>query len=213
MGMYDCLIDRKHYDEPVQVKCFYVPIFAGEDYYSISNAYTWHSGGRLVSYNVGNELPLKTFYYDYPDDFVLVINETDFFLFALVENKRFKGFINSINDIPDRIKNFYSSNGKKIIASNKESIQSYINDRMDVNVSFGDFNKKWLTQLTIEQRIGELWECLECEKKNIELDIQSPVKNSLEEVVVLTNILDEWKQKYPKEFSGFLKRYNLVWGE
>lgn len=62
MGMYDYLEDE-------QVKMFYRPIFSNE---SVEGEIgTWHSGGSLMSYTIGEELPLKTLYYQYPDNFIV----------------------------------------------------------------------------------------------------------------------------------------------
>jgi len=62
MGMYDYLGGQ-------QIKIFYRPIFSKNDILS-GKPITWHSGGNLYSYDVGDDLPLKTWYYKYPNDFI-----------------------------------------------------------------------------------------------------------------------------------------------
>lgn len=64
MGMYDYLGGE-------QVKIFYSPIFSPKDSMGTEGASTWHSGGGMRSFEVGDELPLKTLYYQYPENFLM----------------------------------------------------------------------------------------------------------------------------------------------
>ena len=63
MGMYDYLGGE-------QVKIFYVPIFVEKDYID-QKPTIYHSGGSLRSFKKGEELPLKTLYYKYPQNFII----------------------------------------------------------------------------------------------------------------------------------------------
>ncbi len=63
MGMYDYLGGE-------QVKIFYVPIFVEKDCID-QKPTTYHSGGSLRSFKKGEELPLKTLYYKYPQNFII----------------------------------------------------------------------------------------------------------------------------------------------
>lgn len=61
MGMYDTCSGK-------QIKCFYVPIFHAD---KNGNSGTYHSGGLLRNFEIGDKLPVKTLYYKYPNDFII----------------------------------------------------------------------------------------------------------------------------------------------
>ena len=70
MGMYDYLNGE-------QVKCFYIPIF----YYSeMENEMGFnsihHSGGQLIEYHNGDKLPLKTRWYKYSENLIILDSRT-----------------------------------------------------------------------------------------------------------------------------------------
>lgn len=58
MGLYD-------YINGEQVKVFYSPI------YDEDSKNTWHSGGRMVGFDNGDEVPLKTLYFKRPSNFMV----------------------------------------------------------------------------------------------------------------------------------------------
>lgn len=62
MGMYDFINDN-------QVKCFYVPMYTIDAY--IDKPCIYYSHGTMDSFNIGDELPLSTLYYKYPDNFMI----------------------------------------------------------------------------------------------------------------------------------------------
>lgn len=64
MGLYD-------YINGEQIKIFYHPIF------DESSKDTWHSGGSMVGYNTGEQVPIKTFYYNRPKNFI-VFDENEY---------------------------------------------------------------------------------------------------------------------------------------
>lgn len=53
-----------------QVKLFYIPIFS-EKSIGTKDSVTWQSGGRMRSFRIGDELPLRTLYYNYPENFMI----------------------------------------------------------------------------------------------------------------------------------------------
>lgn len=57
MGLYD-------YINGEQIKCFYRPIFS-------EGQGVWHSGGRMIGFSDGDEIPVKSMYYKYPDNFMI----------------------------------------------------------------------------------------------------------------------------------------------
>jgi hypothetical protein len=63
MGMFDTIEDE-------QIKVFYVPIFSNK-YIKEGQEQTWHSGGRLKHYGPDDDLPLTTWYYKYPENFMI----------------------------------------------------------------------------------------------------------------------------------------------
>lgn len=64
MGLYD-------YINGEQIKIFYHPIF------DENSKDTWHSGGSMIDYNTGEQVPIKTLYYNRPKDF-LVFDENEY---------------------------------------------------------------------------------------------------------------------------------------
>lgn len=59
MGLYD-------YINGEQVKAFYSPIYDND------TKGTWHSGGRMVGFDNGDEVPLQTLYYKRPSNFMIL---------------------------------------------------------------------------------------------------------------------------------------------
>lgn len=81
MGMYDYLAGE-------QVKCFYIPVFNSNINDLIIKDITWHSGGLMRDYNIGDKLPLNTLYYKYPKDFIIFdINYDPKFIFIVKDGK------------------------------------------------------------------------------------------------------------------------------
>ena len=83
MGMFDTLISD---DYETQVKCFYIPMYEGK-YKDYFDRLTSHLGGSLQEYKVGDSVPAKTMYYEYPNIFLIYLQdgfskeEYDFVLF------------------------------------------------------------------------------------------------------------------------------------
>lgn len=67
MGMYNFINDN-------QVKCFYTPIYTIDGY--IDKPCIYYNHGTMDSFNIGDELPLSTLYYKYPNN--LMIFDYDF---------------------------------------------------------------------------------------------------------------------------------------
>lgn len=68
MGMYDII-------NGFQVKCFTVPIYYGRGVFGLEEFKDYglgFSGGSLRSYHVGDEVPYKTWWYDYTPDFNVI---------------------------------------------------------------------------------------------------------------------------------------------
>lgn len=98
--MYDYINDE-------QVKCFYTPIFhdIDNDCFSLMN-------GNLLSFRNNVEVPYKTYYYDYGQNFIILsLDETDCSsLFHVIKNGKVFKTVKNINDI-----NKYINNNEKII--------------------------------------------------------------------------------------------------
>ncbi len=86
MGMYDYLGGE-------QIKIFYAPIFSPKGMSMNDKAGTWHSGGKLCSYGVGDELPLKTLYYHYPQNFLVYDYRFEYEDVWVIENGTFERIV------------------------------------------------------------------------------------------------------------------------
>lgn len=85
MGMYDYLGGE-------QIKIFYRPIF-DRNKEEPSQSSFWHSGGSLASYDKGEELPLKTIYYQYPNDFMVYDYRWDYTDVWVIRNGQFEKLV------------------------------------------------------------------------------------------------------------------------
>jgi hypothetical protein len=212
MGMYDYLVDEK-YD--TQVKLFYTPIYTNEPLYE--NQHTWHSGGNLITYQKYSLLPLKTMYYEYPNDFVILLKPiVNRFEAALVKNGQFHGFVRD-GENTEGFSYYYSDRGEKLNINHAKQVRQYLNEYKLVysdreNKKIEKFKEKWVQPLTVEQRIGELHQCYICEiQMKEDIDFQEfMVKDSLENII---QKLDELKTEYPLEFQKYLNKHDLEWKE
>ena len=108
MGMYD-------YINGEQVKCFYRPIFS-------ENEGLWHSGGLMRSYVDGDELPLKTMYYKYPNNFMIfdyIDYDDECFIHIVKDKKIYKTC--DLNDIKDE----YFEDNKLVVSYYGSSILNF----------------------------------------------------------------------------------------
>lgn len=62
MGLYDSINGE-------QIKCFYTPIFSTPEG-------IWYSGGHMIDFIDGDEVPTKSMYYKYPDNFIILDHDT-----------------------------------------------------------------------------------------------------------------------------------------
>lgn len=81
LGMYDCLGGE-------QVKIFYRPIFQLNKQAPEDSSYWW-SGGSLNSYDEEDELPLKTLWYQYPENFMVYDYRWDYEDVWIIRNGKF----------------------------------------------------------------------------------------------------------------------------
>jgi hypothetical protein len=213
MGMFDTFVDSK-LEYETQIKCFYLPIFNGEEP-TYDGYYTWHSGGRLAYYNVGDEVPLKTSYYEYPPDFCLIM-PTDEYEVCAVESGKFAGFIKKIEEIPDKFSHFYTYHGDKIKASSRNGVIKYAEDvvvekkkEFDTR-DFFELFKSWHEPLTYEQQLGELFDCFQMEQHFIGNEFMG---SGLPRVIQITECIEKFREKDPKSFQNFLTKNDLKWGE
>lgn len=71
ISLYDYLGDE-------QVQLFYSPI--------ICNEKIAYLGGNFLKFNKGDKLPLKTLYYQYPDNFIVYHNRTSEKIISIIKN-------------------------------------------------------------------------------------------------------------------------------
>lgn len=115
MGMYDYLNGE-------QVKCFYSNLHCKEN----DEWQVCRSGGNLVEYQSGDELPLKTFYYKYPKDF-LILDEFDNIVHTIKDGKLHN--TEELDDILNidtyLLNNVYDYYGKELKISSLENLKEY----------------------------------------------------------------------------------------
>jgi hypothetical protein len=203
--MFDTLVDERY---ETQVKCFYRPVFTEELYFG---AHTAHDGGSLATYCVGDKLPLKTLYYDYPKNMCIVLDSlNDEYEIALVENGRFSGFISDCLDAPEEITEFYTRMGTKIKTKNRYEVKKYIEENKNEfekdfeERNFEEIASKWLTPISLEQELGELIEC--CSFHQHFKDKKLSMKMEHEKILMA---IKEFGEKHPIVFSAFMKINNI----
>jgi len=84
MGMYDYLGGE-------QVKIFYRPIFQVNKEVPEESSYWW-SGGSLNSYGEEDKLPLKTLWYQYPENFMIYDYRWDYEDVWIIRDGKFRRF-------------------------------------------------------------------------------------------------------------------------
>ncbi|PFJ29065.1 MULTISPECIES: hypothetical protein [Bacillus cereus group] len=207
MKACDYLVDERY---EAEINCFYNPIFSGEGVQIIR---TWHSGGSLSTFQVGDKLPLKTLYYEYPENFCIVLNPIfNKFELALVENGTFSGFIIDALDAPEEIRSFYTFKGFKIKAENGREIKSYIDnyrEELEKENGTGDFaslTAKWIEPLTPEQQLGELVDCYLWAKRHKDDEEFSENPNYHEEILLS---IKEFAEEHPNAFTSFITKKQI----
>ncbi len=149
MGMYDYLGGK-------QIKAFYIPVY--NDRHIDLLRYTWHSGGILR--DLDENLPLKTIYYKYPDDFIVL--NFDMKSFWIIKDRRFVEF-KSCEDMTEQdLKgNVYGYYGALLNVNSLEDFAQLEIDVEDNNVSENIYFDKWHnTDYQDEKELGELIFCL-----------------------------------------------------
>lgn len=125
MGLYD-------YINGEQVKCFYIPVFS-------EHGGVWHSGGRMISFTDGDEVPVKTMYYKYPDNFMIFDHNSyfgDCYVHIIKDKKVFKTC--TVTDMKDEyfvgnelVVSYY---GAKIFnIKSVQDMKDYINASLEFN--------------------------------------------------------------------------------
>jgi len=208
MGMFDYLISRGN---DVQVKCFYLPIY--------SNGKVWHSGGLLRTFHSGDEVPIKTLYYEYPKDFIVVLDrEIDNYDLAYFKEGMFIDFCN-IENIQDRMiinNNIYSELGRKLKIYTIEDLERYIRERKEEwekeDRNFLKFNAKWNYDIPLKFRLGELFECYFYTVKQIEM--KDSFMNWEEELDKIASDIINFYIDFPQTYNNFIAENNLKdWGD
>lgn len=209
MNLYDTFYDDRY---ETQVNCFYGIVFykGGEG----ETDYTLHTGGSNCGFRPGDALPISTLYYEYPNDFVIILNPlVDKFDAVLVENGRFVGFLQDVIDAPETIKGFYTREGSRLKVINayqaKEYIHTYIDefnkDESDRNAI--DFAKTWVEPRSLEEELGELIEAFTWAQLNKE--VEEIKVRVLEDYSAILQLLKEFGEKHPRVFKDYLRKHNL----
>lgn len=133
MGLYD-------YINGEQVKCFYRPVFS-------ENGGVWHSGGRMICFKDGDEVPVETMYYKYPDNFMIfdhnsyfgdcnvhIIKDKKVFKTCTVTTMKDEYFVGN-----ELVVSYYGSRIFNI--KSVQEMKDYINDSLEFNKLRADIDK------------------------------------------------------------------------
>ena len=178
MGMYD-------YINGEQIKCFYSPIF-NKDYG------VWHSGGSLIGYSNGDELPLKTMYYKYASNLAILdiidIAKKEYLLHIIKDGKVFKSVSGKdlIDEDLKNIESFINYYGTELNIKSKKDIINFINEKENIETSIKNIRKD-----------------AKCMLDSLNKSIQSSRRLKLEKAVVIEFIKEDDIQK------SSLKGYTL----
>jgi len=205
MKTCDYLVDERHETE---VMCFYNPFFSEKEN---KEKYTWHVGGSLKTYEAGSELPLKTLYYEYPNDFCIVLNPVkDTYELALVENGKFSGFIKDAADAPESITYFYTFKGYKIRAKSRKEVKSYIEEYQEQMIlekpNLNALTLKWIEPLTSEQKLGELVDCYIWASQNKDSEELADDPHYVEDILLS---IKDFAEENPSVFTSFVSKHKI----
>jgi hypothetical protein len=206
MGMFDWLVTDEY---ETQVKCFYTPIY--------TNGEVWHSGGHGDVYRIGDPIPTKTMYYEYPDDFYLYLAEYEEYRIAVIRNGKFDGFIKNLADATE-FNNFYTYYGEKIKARNLNDMLKYENELQDEYAkdpsvrNFVKFWEKWHEEIPLKHKIGELFKCWNFCKMYAEIKSDNPFKERyIRDYESITRDINKFRAEHPDIFDEFIREYEIEW--
>lgn len=108
-----------------QIKCFCVPVFYDKQ--------VVYSGGQLDSYANGSKVPLKTLYKIYPNDFIIVSDDSIHFIEngKVLKSVAKEDYCMVTNEELKDLKCF-NSNGDEINVSSIEDFNCYYIEKMDM---------------------------------------------------------------------------------
>jgi hypothetical protein len=139
MGMYDYLGGE-------QIKIFYCPIFSNNPLEK--NKYeTWHSGGTLASYTKKSKLPLHTWYYKYPNDFIVYDYRSAYKDIWIIKNSKFESFKSAYNKIDDFFKPVYDYYGKELDINNPQDFVKIKEENSYYNKLYSQLEQKLLKNI------------------------------------------------------------------
>lgn len=206
MGMYD-------YINGDQVKIFYTPIF------DEVKRNTWHSGGRLKSYNTGDTVPIKTLYYKLPKDFLILSDDLDYnnIQIHVIEDSKVVE-TTKLNDLDDSFFNKYETvlncRGISINIKSKQDCIDYIeateNKFKDISKNGIEVSNIIKTNLhplcTLKRHL--LGKNLQKKEIPIEQKLKN-IENTLNQNLNLkTNILNLFNLKSIEELTGLFTKGN-----
>jgi len=206
MGMFDTLISD---DYETQVKCFYIPMYEGK-YKDYFDRLTSHLGGSLQEYKVGDSVPAKTMYYEYPNIFLIYLQDgfsKEEYDFVLFKDDIFIGFYKlddtELGKYENIFSNVYDYRGRKLKVNSREDILEYLRQLIEeYNKEIGkrdfiEFNKKWCEVISLENQLGELFECLYFKK----------IMDNGRKINVIKKDIIDFKQKYEDVYNEFINKY------
>jgi hypothetical protein len=174
MGMYDYLSEE-------QIKIFYSPIFNKSDIVT-NEPDTWHSGGQLRDFDESSELPLKTWYYKYPPNFIVFDFRWDSKNVWVIRDGKFKEFKSYTKLIEDDL---------------GETVYDYYGNELNIK-TLQDFH-----DIKIDEKYTkELHD--KYEKEFFPEGVFNVIKNRTE---YYNSVKDEWDKIREKTYGAFNKKW------
>jgi len=199
MGMYDYLGGE-------QIKIFYIPIFSEENVIN-GGPCVWHSGGMLRNFNENSNLPLKTLYYKYPDNFVVFDFNFNCDNCWIIKNKKFQEIKNhediTENDLGETVYDYF---GRELNISKVEDFHQLKKEYKEAKIKY----EKWLKkdQYELEKKLGELIDCYLNLEKCKDDDVILGWYNPMERYLTCKNMLIN----FVKQHEGIVDKY-IAWIE
>lgn len=214
--MFDSLISEDEEDYGTQVKIFYHPIFDEHLKEWMFDQPTWHSGGMCKTYKIGDNVPIKTRYYEYPESFYIYVGDYEEMDLAVIKNGVFVGFVKDFTTI-NEILPFYTYRGDKIKAESLEEFSCYVqeyhgeNEKEPTKRNYIDFAKRWYQEVPEWYLLGELLDCWLNESRFMDT-VEEYGAFKINHKIIREAIEKEIKtfvSEKPSVFADYCKKFNI----
>lgn len=170
MGMYDTINGE-------QIKMFIVPLIYLPDKYIETNNILSYSGGSLLNYDVGDEVPYKTFWYNYGKDFNIIDFASNYYddkvIIHKIRDGKNEGFVLFEDNDDKSLENIlhfdnYNAYATKMKINNSSDLHNFLvckenlnkaqkNVKSKANKELLDYSRNHKDDIDFEERYKELF--------------------------------------------------------